>query len=478
MTKQYVETKTFKNPKVFIIHRKAYTMKKKSHFKFSTTQTVMLSFFLAILAGSLLLSLPISSANFEAVPYIDALFTATTSVCVTGLVTLPTVSTWSTFGQIIILLLIQIGGLGIITIMIGLLIGLHKKIGLGDRMLIQDAFNLNTLSGLVKFVKKVFIGTFVVEGIGALLYMTVFVPEYGARGVWISVFNSISAFCNAGIDILSEDSLCAYVSNPIINLTTCSLIILSGLGYVVWWDLLQVLKKMKYQKWKCFNSLTLHSKIALSATGILILSGTFLFFIFEYNNPLTIAGYSFFDKLQASFFQSVTTRTAGFATVPQQNLTNASAFVSLLLMFIGGSPVGTAGGVKTVTIVVLLTSALATIKNNDNVVLFHRTISKQAISKAVAVTSVSFMVMFTSTILLSAVTDANALDIVYETMSATATVGLTRNLTSSLNLWGKIIIIITMYLGRVGPISLLLAFNTKRKNRNIIKNPTEEISIG
>ena len=453
-------------------------MKRKFPSKLSTTQTVMFSFFLAILVGSILLALPVSSATNEAIPYIDALFTATTSVCVTGLVTLPTVSTWSTFGQIIILILIQIGGLGIITIMFGLLIGLHRKIGIGDRILIQDAFNLNTLSGLVKFVKKVLIGTLIVEGMGALLYMTVFVPEFGSKGIWISIFNSVSAFCNAGIDILSEDSLCAYALNPIINITTCSLIILGGLGYIVWWDLLQVLKKIKHQKWKCFNSLTLHSKIALSATGILILSGTFLFFIFEYNNPLTIADYSFFDKLQASFFQSVTTRTAGFATVPQQNLTNASAFVSLLLMFIGGSPVGTAGGVKTVTIVVLLTSALATIKNNDNVVLFHRTISKQAISKAVAVTSVSFMVMFTSTILLSAVTDANALDIVYETMSATATVGLTRNLTSSLNLWGKIIIIITMYLGRVGPISLLLAFNTKRQNRNIIKNPTEEISIG
>ena len=391
---------------------------------------------------------------------------------------MPTVSTWSLFGQIIILILIQIGGLGIITIIFGLLIGLHKKIGIGDRILIQDAFNLNTLSGLVKFVKKVFIGTFVVEGIGALLYMTVFVPEYGPRGIWISVFNSISAFCNAGIDILSEDSLCAYVSNPIINLTTCLLIILSGLGYIVWWDLLQVLKKFRKQKWKCFNSLTLHSKIALSATGVLVLSGTILFFIFEYNNPLTIAGFSFFDKLQASFFQSVTTRTAGFATIPQQNLTNASAIVSLLLMFIGGSPVGTAGGVKTVTIVVLVASALATIRNKDDVVLFHRTISKPSISKAVAVTSVSFIVMFTSTVLLAAVTDANALDIVYETMSATATVGLTRNLTSTLTIWGKIIIIITMYLGRVGPISLLLAFNTKKENKNIIKNPTEEISIG
>lgn len=453
-------------------------MKKTFPFKLSTTQTVMLSFFLAILTGSLLLSLPISSANGEAIPYIDALFTATTSVCVTGLVTLPTVSTWSVFGQIIILFLIQIGGLGIITIMFGFMIGFHRKIGLGDRMLIQDAFNLNTLSGLVKFVKKVILGTFVIEGIGALLYMTVFVPEFGVKGIWISIFNAISAFCNAGIDIISEDSLCAYVVNPVINLTTCLLIILSGIGYVVWWDFIQALKKFKQQKWKCFSNLTLHSKIAISATGILILTGTFLFFIFEYNNPLTIAEYSLIDKIQAAFFQSVTTRTAGFATIPQQNLTNASAIISLLLMFIGGSPVGTAGGVKTVTIIVLVVSALATIRGKEDVVLFHRTIPKQAISKAVAVTSISFMVMFTSTVLLAAVTDANALDIVYETMSATATVGLTRNLTPTLNLWGKIIIIVTMYLGRVGPISLLLAFNTQKEKKNIIKNPTEEISIG
>lgn len=453
-------------------------MKKTSQLKLSTTQTVMLSFFLAILAGSILLALPFSSKSGEAVPYIDALFTATTSVCVTGLVTLPTVSTWSVLGQIIILVLIQIGGLGIITIMFGFMIGFHRKLGLGDRMLIQDAFNLNTLSGLVKFIRKVLLGTFVVEGIGALLYMTVFIPEYGPKGIWISVFNSISAFCNAGIDIIAEDSLCSYALNPIINITTCLLIILSGIGYIVWWDFIRVFDKFKQQKWKCFRSLTLHSKIAISATFVLIAAGTFLFFVFEYHNPLTIGDYSFIEKLQAAFFQSVTTRTAGFATIPQQNLTNASAMVSLLLMFIGGSPVGTAGGIKTVTIVVLVASALATIRNKEDVVLFHRTVSKQAISKAVAVASISFMVMFTSTVLLAAVTDASALDIVYETISATATVGLTRNLTPSLNLWGKIIIIVTMYLGRVGPISLLLAFNTQKEKKNIIKNPTEEISIG
>ena len=453
-------------------------MKKKLKLKLSTTQTVLLSFFVAILVGSMLLALPISSSSGEAISYIDALFTATTSVCVTGLVTVPTVSAWSVFGQIVILVLIQAGGLGIITMLSGLMISFHKKIGIGERMLIQDAFNLNTLSGLVRFIKKVLIGTFVVEGIGALLYMIVFVPEYGAKGIWISVFNSISAFCNAGIDIFAEDSLCSYALNPIINITTCLLIILGGIGYIVWWDVLRVLKKIKQQKWKCFQGLTLHSKIALSVTGFLIVSGMLLFLVFEYNNPLTMADYSLIDKVQVALFQSVTTRTAGFATIPQQNLTNASAIVSLLFMFIGGSPVGTAGGVKTVTVMVLIVSTLATIKNKEDVVLFHRTISKQTINKAVAVVAVSFMVMFTSTLLLAAVTEADALDIVYETVSATATVGLTRNLTPILNVWGKLIIIITMYLGRVGPISLLLAFNTKREKKNVVKNSTEEISVG
>lgn len=453
-------------------------MNKRDHFKLSAVQTIMLSFLVTIGIGSLLLALPISSADGKAVPYIDALFTATTSICVTGLVTLPTVSTWSVFGQIVILVLIQIGGLGVITILSGLMISLHRRIGIKDRLLIQEAFNLNTLSGIVKFIKNVLVGTFVVEGIGAILYMTVFVPEYGAKGIWISIFNSISAFCNAGIDIISEDSLCAYALHPVINIVTSALIILGGIGYIVWWDVLRVVKDVKKKKLKCFSTLSLHSKIALSVTGVLIVVGAIAFFIFEYNNPLTMKNYSLFDKIQASFFQSITTRTAGFATIPQQNFTNSSAIVSLLLMFIGGSPVGTAGGIKTVTIAVLIFAMFGTIRNKEDVVLFHRKISKQAVNKAVAVVGMSFIIMFLSTLFLSAVTNANVLDIMYETVSATATVGLTRNLTPSLNFWGKIIIIVTMYLGRVGPISLVVAFNTTKENKNIIKEPTEKISIG
>lgn len=446
--------------------------------KLSTTHMIMASFFVAIIVGSLLLTLPISSSTGKSVAYIDALFTATTSVCVTGLVTLPTVSSWSTFGHIVILILIQIGGLGVITIFSAIMISLHKKIGLKDRFLLQDAFNLNTISGIVRFIRRVLIGTLIVEGIGALLYMFVFVPEFGLKGIWISIFNSISAFCNAGIDIISENSLCDYATNPLINGVTSMLIILGGLGYIVWWDVIRVIKEFKTSKFKCFSKLTLHSKIVLSSTFVLIVGGGLLIFLLEYHNPLTIMNYSMFDKIQMSLFQSVTTRTAGFAGIPQQNLTNASALISIILMFIGGSPVGTAGGVKTATVVVLAAFALATIQNKDEAVLFDRTLSKKAINKAVAVICMSFTIVFISTFLLTIVCDANVLDILYETVSATATVGLTRNLTPALNMWGKIIIIITMYLGRVGPISLAIAFGIKKQKTNIIKNPLEEISVG
>ena len=438
----------------------------------------MLSFMVAILAGSLLLSLPVSSASGDAVPYLDALFTATTATCVTGLVTLPTATTWSVFGQAVILVLIQVGGLGVITIMSALMILLHKRMGIGDRLLLQDAFNLNSLSGIVRFVKRVLLGTFLVEGIGALLYMIVFVPEFGPRGIWISVFTSISAFCNAGMDIIAENSLCNYATNPIINIVTGLLIILGGIGYIVWWDVMGVNKGADRKKRRGFRNLSLHSKIAIVTTLLLIIGGGILIFLFEYDNPLTIGNLSVFDKIQAALFQSVTTRTAGFATIAQQDLTNASSLLCLLLMFIGGSPVGTAGGIKTVTIAVLMVSAWATIQNKQDVSLFNRTISRQAVNKAVAVTMMSFAIMFISTVLLSSVTDADAMDIFYETVSATATVGLTRDLTPSLNPIGKAIIICTMYLGRVGPISLALALNSKKKNQNIIKNPTEEISVG
>lgn len=453
-------------------------MKNKLKFHISTTKIIILSFLLAIFVGSALLSLPISTKSGESVAYIDALFTSTTATCVTGLVTLPTATTWSVFGQIVILILIQIGGLGIINMMAFLLVMLSKKMGLYDSYLLGDAFNLNSISGISKFLKNVVIGTFVIEGIGALLYMTVFVPKFGLKGIWISVFNSISAFCNAGIDIIGENSLIPYATNPTVNLTTSFLIIMGGIGFIVWWDFIRVFKMWKTLKLKCLKRLTLHSKIAISATLALIFSGAILIFIFEYNNPSTIKDMSLFDKIQVSLFQSITTRTAGFATLPQESLSDASAATCLVLMFIGGSPVGTAGGVKTVTFIVLFATMYSVIKNKDEISIFNRNLSLQAIKKAVAVTSMSFIIMALSTVMLMASTNASALDILYETVSATATVGLTRNLTPFLNVFGKTVIILTMYFGRIGPISLFIAFSAKKPVINSIKNPTEEISVG
>lgn len=450
---------------------------KKQKIWFSTTHIILLSFLSAIFIGAVLLCLPISSATGEATPFIDALFTSTTATCVTGLVVTPTVVHWSIFGQVVILALIQVGGLGIITVMSGLALILHRRMGISSSVLLQDAFNLNTLSKIGLFVQKVILGTFLIESIGALLYMTVFVPQFGPKGIWISVFTAISAFCNAGIDIIATDSLCGYVNNTAVNLITMSLIILGGIGYIVWWDVIRVIRERKTKKvsWKY---LTLHSKIAISTTAVLILSGAVLVFIFEFNNPETMGNMTLFQKIQASFFQSVTTRTAGFATVPQEKLTNSSSLVSMILMFIGGSPVGTAGGIKTVTFAVLAATAFATVRNCNEVSFFGRTVTKSSLNKAVSVVLVSFLILFTSVVLLAFVSDAPLIDVLYEATSAVGTVGLTRDFTGSLNALGKIIIMATMYLGRVGPISFAIVFALKKVNRNIIKNPTEEISIG
>ena len=296
--------------------------------------------------------------------------------------------------------------------------------------------------------------------------------------VFAFIITSISAFCNAGIDVIGESSLCNYATDPAVNIITSSLIILGGIGYIVWWDVLRVIKSRATRKKRLFKHLSLHSKIAIISTLCLLIGGAILIFICEYNNPQTIGEMSLFDKIQVSLFQSVTTRTAGFASVPQENLTGAGSIVSLILMVVGGSPVGTAGGIKTVTAVVLIFSAISTIKNKNETTLLGRAVSGESIRKALAVVVTFFAVMLTSVVLLSIVTDAPIIDVIYESVSATATVGLSKNLTSSLNTAGKLIIIATMYFGRIGPISLAIALGGKKKNQNLISEPVEEISIG
>lgn len=459
-------------------------MKKQREHKWalSTTQIIVLGFLTAIIIGGFLLSLPVSSANGHSVPLLDAMFTSTTSVCVTGLVVANTYEQWSRFGQAVILLLIQCGGLGIVTFTTSFMLILGRKVTLRDRLLMQDAYNLNTLTGLVKFTKKVIFGTLIVESIGAVLYMFTFIPEFGWKeGIWISVFNSVSAFCNAGIDIIGPNSLAPYVTNVSVNLITMALIILGGIGFIVWWDILHMAGKVKRKEVPSgafFNRLSLHTKIVLTTTLCLIGIGTLLIFILEFNNPETIGGLSFGDKIMASAFESVTARTAGFLTFSQKAMRDSSALVCMILMFIGGSPVGTAGGVKTSTFALVIIAAMSAVKGSEHGTAFRRRLHNRTMRKALAVILISFLVVMSATILLSTFCGGELTDVMFETFSAIGTAGLTRDYTASMNSIGKIIIMICMYLGRVGPISMAIIFGFKKNKYGLAEYPSEDITVG
>ncbi len=448
----------------------------------STTQVIMLGFLAVILIGALLLMLPVCSREGTFTSFLTCLFTATTSVCVTGLVVVDTYAHWSTVGHIVILLLIQCGGLGVVTLSTYILTLLGQKIGLKQRLLLEDALNLDTMSGLIRFIKKVLIGTLVVEGIGAVLYMLVFVPEMGPKGIWVSVFNSVSAFCNAGIDIIGPVSLASYVANPIVNITTMLLIVTGGIGFVVWWDVLSVIKRYKkgeIHRNHIWTKLRLHSKIVLSATAGLLLAGFFMVLILEWSNPETLGPLGIPVKLQAALFQSVTLRTAGFFTISQKGLYNSTAFLCLLFMFIGGSPVGTAGGIKTTTAAVLFVATWSTIKGMDYSAVFKRKINPPTVRKALSVTLISLSAALLALILILTFCEGDFMDLSFEVFSAIGTVGLTRSVTPTLNTIGQIIIIVCMYLGRTGPISLVIALNhIKGRQTGKIEYPEESITVG
>lgn len=447
---------------------------------FTTTRIIALGFLGAILVGTVFLMLPISTVPGERTGLVDALFTSTTSVCVTGLVTVPTFSHWTIFGQAVIMILAQIGGLGVITFTMLFLLALGKRIGLKQRLLIQDAYNLDTLRGLVKVVKRIVKGTLIVEGIGALLYMTVFVPEFGPIGIWKSIFNSVSAFCNAGMDVLGPDSLEPYVGNPVINITTMLLIILGGIGFPVWWNIIDMAKNWKSDypnRRQALRHLRLHTKLVLWMTVVLIGVGALFVFILEFHNPQTLGGLSPGEKIQAALFQSITTRTAGFATIPQDGLTKGTALICCILMFIGGSPSGTAGGIKTTTAAILLMTVYSIIHERRDTEMFGRKVSDNVVRRALSIFMVSLLVMFSAIIVLSIVQPGPFLDCVYEAVSAIATVGLSRDFTPMLNVAGRLTIIVTMYIGRIGPISLALFFNSRRFV-NLKTYPEEKVSVG
>ena len=455
---------------------------KKRKFRLKSQQLIPISFLIAILIGTVLLKLPIATAEGEHTSVLTALFTAVTSLCVTGLVVVDTYAHWTLFGKIIILLMIQIGGLGIIAVTSALMLMFGKKISIGQQLMIHDSFNLNTLSGVMHFLVKVFEGTLMVEGLGALLYMIVFIPQFGAaKGIWFSCFTSVSAFCNAGIDIIGPNSLMGYNNNYPVMITTMLLIILGGLGYVVWFDISSGIKngvKKDFSLYTILKRLGEHTKLVINMTLVLIFFGAVCVFIMEYHNPLTIGNMSVGGKILNSVFQSVTFRTAGFAAVPQQSLKDETCMLGLFLMFIGGSPIGTAGGVKTVTMFIVMLNAVSFIRNRSENVVFEKKIALELIRKATAIVTVSFVTSFVLMILLMMTGNVNLVDASYEIFSATATVGLSRNLTSSLNVSGRIIVIIGMYLGRIGPISMGMFFSSGKEQKNKIRFAQGQYFVG
>lgn len=455
---------------------------RKKSIRFSTMQLIAAGFLGTILLGGVLLYLPI--CNTKPIQFTDALFTSTSAVCVTGLVTIVPATQFTVLGKGILLVLIQIGGLGVIACTFSFFLILKKKITLRERIIIQETYNMDTLSGLVKFLIKIIKGTFIVEGVGAILFSFQFVREYGlVEGVCYSIFHSVSAFCNAGIDILGNGSFTEYATNPLINFTTMSLIIIGGIGFTVWGDVLknvfEDIGEEGYSVKKIFTKLTLHSKIAISMTLALILLGTVSFFVLEYANPETFGNMTFGEKLMASGFHSVSTRTAGFATVSQSGLTNGSKLITCLLMFVGGSPAGTAGGVKTTTVAMLILACRSVIKGGRDTECFGRRIAEDNIRTGLAVIILSMGFLITGTVIVSVLeSDVEFMRVLYETTSAMGTVGLSADLTLQLETASKYVIVMLMYIGRIGPVTMALIFGKGHTKDRVRELPEKRILVG
>lgn len=458
-------------------------MKRKKSIRWNTLQITALGFLGIILLGGLLLYLPIS--NTRPIAFIDALFTSVTSVCVTGLVTVTPASQFTVFGKVILLILIQIGGLGVIACAVLFFFLLRRRIGLRERVMIQEAYGARQLSGIVRLVKRIIIGTLAVEGGGAFLYAFCFVPKYGViRGICYSVFHAVSAFCNAGIDILGENSLADYAGSPMVNITTILLIILSGIGFTVWFDVMDNARRLIHRevpgRW-WFTRLKLHSKLAIVATLVLIAAGTAFILLAEYHNPDTIGNMGLGQKVLAALFQSVTTRTAGFYTFSQSAMHEESKLFCAILMFIGGSPGGTAGGVKTTTFAMLFLACLTFVRGGNDTECMGRRISVANFRTGFCVIMVAFTVFITGTITILVIEpDSTPLvNVIYETASAVGTVGLTADLTPQLSRISQIVLMVMMYIGRLGPLTLVLTFAGKTHPRDKIRRlPAEQIMVG
>lgn len=443
-----------------------------------TSASVILvsSFSIVIIVGTILLSLPISQVNHVSI--LDAAFTSVSATCVTGLMTINNYADLTVFGQVVVLIMLQIGGLGLMTFISIFLMALKNKLNYSNRSLLKDMLNRDTFEDIGGFIIAIVKYTVLIELIGFALLATQLFDGSG-YSIFQALFLSISSFCNAGMDILSYTSLMAYQTNVLVNVTVMLLIILGGLGFAVWFDITRNLKicfKMKYRLAYFIKTLKPHTKIVLIMTSSLLLSGAILTFGLEYNNALK--GLSFGNKVMASLFNSTTLRTAGFYTIDNSILRNPSKIFMSIFMLVGGSPGGTAGGLKTTTLFLMFYAIYSELLGRVNMHLFNRHITKRNFIKASTVIALYVAFVFISMMLLTSIENFDSLDLLFEACSAIGTVGLTTGITPFLTSAGKIIIMILMFAGRVGPTTLLLSMSNKKDKNQDIKYPKTEIMVG
>ncbi len=443
-------------------------------------RVITISFVLVILAGAVLLALPFTTRSGESTPFLDALFTSTSATCVTGLIVFDTWTHWNVGGQIILLLLIQIGGLGLMTITTGFTLLLRRKLALKDLVMARETTNGSNLN-VAHLLRMVLIFTFATELLGAAVLMIRFIPDFGAYGIWLSVFHSIAAFCNAGFDILGfipgNSSMNAYVGDPLVCVTLALLITVGGLGFIVISDI--YLKKMHplIQR-RHREHLNFHSLIVLISTVGILLLGTGLILGFEYHNT-TLEGLNFFEKLNAAFFQTASSRTAGFASINLGLETTVTKLITILIMFVGASPASTGGGAKTTTVMVLLATVFSVLRGREDTTLLRRRIDQATVYRSIAIFFCAVaMILITSTVILSTTPGVGALDALFEATSAFSTTGVTTGITPSLSVPSKIAVIITMFIGRVGPVSIALSMVIRKIRHSTAILPEGKIIVG
>lgn len=438
----------------------------------NSTRVIAFSFAGVILMGALLLMLPISSASGESCGFITALFTATSATCVTGLVLVDTLTQFTFFGEVVILVLIQLGGLGFMSVMFLLASLVRKRMSLSQRLMMVSAFNLNDMHDVAKMVGHAFRFTFTMEAIGAVILTACFFPRYGLQAIWKGIFTAVSAFCNAGFDLLGPDklgSLSTYDNNPVVLLTVATLIVSGGLGFFVWEELLRK---------RSFRRLTLYSKMVLVITATLIVGGALFFLAVEHKNPQTLGNMPWWQQGLNALFQAITLRTAGFLSISQGGLREVSQLVCILLMLVGGSSGSTAGGIKTVTLGVLVLSMRAGLHGRSNVTIRGRTIPLTKVLSAVTLVLVVSAMFLFSSIAISLVDGVPYLAAAYETASALGTVGLTTGITPTLSTFSHLLLVAMMYLGRVGVLSFSVAFLSQGGKQSRVIYPESDVIIG